>query len=158
MTFFVSLIKDYNSITKSRLSKLSTLTYLFVLYHFTVKNDTKFCVYLWSSFAVNSGQKHEKCFCSPSSTFLCCLLPFSQELLWCLRKIDGFKHFFLVHPKKRRKKQVVDIPVPSFRDHLSLTLIYFGTANKVQKEKKGMFALFFLAFSLAHPRSTLDTS
>lgn len=37
----------------------------------------------------------------------------------CIREGDG-------------KKQVVDITVPSFRDrdHLSLTLIYFGTANK----------------------------
>lgn len=62
--------------------------------------------------------------------------------------------------RRRRKKQVVDIEVPSFRDHLSLTLIYFGTANKVQKEKKCLllfnqpFLSSSLSLELSHPFNT----
>jgi hypothetical protein len=114
--FLVSLIKDYNSITKSRLNKLSTLTYLFVLYHFGVKNDTNF-------FFV---------FRSDKSTFfvgwkaLFASMLFTAPLIGNFQeKIDGFQtHFYSIvcsceEKKKRRKKQVVDIPVPfSFRDHL----------------------------------------
>lgn len=34
---------------------------------------------------------------------------------------------------EKTEEQVVDIKSLSFRDHLPLTLIYFGTANKVRR-------------------------
>lgn len=55
------------------------------------------------------------------------------------------------------RKQVVDIQSLSFRDHLSpllLTLIYFGTANKVQKKRIFFFCSFSSLFlSLSHSPS-----
>jgi hypothetical protein len=74
------------------------------------------------------------------------------------RKSMDFKHFlsYNVHYEQKEKrdggKQVVDIPIPFLpRPSLFSTLIYFGTANKVQS---GMFA----SFSLFPPSVVAHTS
>lgn len=108
----MSLIKDYHSITKSRLNKLSTLTYLFVLYHFAIKNDTvPFCLLLCSEESSRKKAKgplmgesnKRKCFCR--GLFLSSFLFATYAILTAVwewvglwigyrRKSMDSKHFF----------------------------------------------------------------
>lgn len=84
--------------------------------------------------------------------FVCYILSWKAEgemkFLDGIGKSMDFKHFF--SPEWDGRKQVVDIQSLSFRDHLPLTLIYFGTTNKVEKKGKNVCLFFFDSLSSSH--------